>query len=359
MAVVIVGVPDGERVRGLGAALDAVGAPWRLVPWLTAIERPEAVHAALAPGDALRVDSPADDAATSRALERRGGAQVIDRPFGGWRPGGAWFAGLTATLRALPDGTHPADSVLCMTDKHACRLRLSAAGIPVAPGDLAPTTPAALRAWVAARRWPQVFVKARWGSAGAGVFAWRRAGVREVVRTTLRFVDGALVQGKRLHRTEDPAEIDALLAPVLADGAVVEQWIPKAGAGDRCFDLRVVVIDGVPRLRVARLSAGPITNLHLDAVRADPAALLPAATLDAVDALCADVARVFPAHRSFGVDVLVDPAHRLVICECNAWGDNVRKVTDDGLNTWEIQARALAERLPGRTTPSMMTPEAG
>ncbi len=355
--MVLVGVPDGERVRGLVGALDALGVPSRLVSWVDAIARPEAVREALRPGDLLRVDSPADDAATSRALERLGGAGAVDRPHGGWRPGRAWFAGLTAVMRAMPDGTHPAESVLAMTDKHACRERLQRAGIPVAPGDLAPSTPAALRAWIADHRMPQLFVKARWGSAGAGVFAWRLGGGREVLRTTLRFVDGALVQAKRLHRTEDPAEIDALLAPVLADGAVVERWIPKAGVGDRCFDLRVVVVDGAPRLRVARLSSGPITNLHLDAVRADPAALLPPATLAAVDALCARVGEVFRGHRSFGVDVLVDPAHRLSVCECNAWGENVRKVTSDGLDTWALQAASLAGRLPSVQPAGTVRPE--
>lgn len=340
--MLIVGVPGGERVLALTDALGRAGVSHRVIPWLTAIDAPDSVVAAV--GELVRVDSPGSDDATSRALIRLGGGDDSPRPEGAWRPGRAWATGLLRAMSALPEGTHPVDSVGTMTDKHACRVRLGEHGVSIPPGGLAPPTPEALRAWVDDQRWPQVFVKARWGSSGAGVFAWRRAGGREQLTTTLQRREGALFQNKRLQRYTAPAEIDDLLAPVLADGAVVERWIPKQGAGDRVFDLRVVVLNGRPVLRVARLARGPITNLHLDALRADPADLLDGATLDAVDALATQVAACFPRHRCFGVDVLVDTASRLYVGECNAWGDNVRRVRSEGKSVWELQADACSER---------------
>ncbi len=337
--LVLVAVPDSERALGLTGALADAGRPFRVVDWAAVAADPGAV--ALRPGELLRVDSPGDDPALRLTLERLGGGAGAPLPFGAWRGGRAFAAGLDRVLSALPDGTHPAWSVRMMTDKHAARDHLTAAGLPVPPGDLAPSTPAALRAWLDDRGWSQAFVKPRWGSSGAGIFAWRRARGRELARTTLRFVDGVPTLAKRLHQTADSGEIDALMAPVLADGAIVERWIPKIGAGDRCFDLRVVLIDGEPALRVARLAAGPITNLHLDARRADPADLLPPSTLAAVDDLARRAAAAFPGHRTWGLDVLIDPDHRALIGECNAWGDNVRRVRHDGLDAWTLQVRAL------------------
>lgn len=338
--MILVGVPGARRTEALREALDAEGVPCRLIPWTAAIADPACV--APAPGELLRVDSPGSDAATSRALIRLGGGDPgpPGAPEGAWRPGSAWARGLGRAMSALPAGTHPADSVITMTDKHACRLHLAARGVPIPPGDLAPGTPAALRAWVDARGWSQVFVKARWGSSGAGVFAWRRAGGREALITPMQQQEGVLVQNKRLQRYRDADTIDALLAPVLADGAVVERWIPKRGSGDRVFDLRAVALDGATALRVARLAHGPITNLHLDADRADPAELLSPEALGRVDALIREVAACFPGHRCFGVDVLIDTAGALYVGECNAWGDDVRGVRRDGATAFQLQARA-------------------
>lgn len=342
MRVLVVGIPGEQRVLALCAALTEVGLDPLLLPWSLALHEPEQVRQALRPGDLLRVDSPAADEPTSRALRRLGGDPGDPLPAGAWRPGRAWATGLDLAMRNLPDGTHPAATTALMTDKHACRDHLAAHGLPVPPGALAPEHPDAARAWMHERRLAQVFVKPRWGSSGAGVLAWRRHGAREQLTTTLRLHDGQLVQHKRLHRTTDPGEIDRLLGPVLRDGAVIERWIPKLGVGEHTLDLRVVVVDGQPALKVARLARGPITNLHLNAHRADPADLLPPKLLHELDQLCARAAATFPGHRAFGLDVLVDTTHRLWICECNAWGDDVRRVQQRGATTWQLQARALA-----------------
>ena len=363
---VVVIDPADRRREALEAALLRCGQAWELLPWAEVAALPAWVGEVARAGDLLRVDSPGSDAATWRALVQRGesfsgqagtrsrsttdrGADhVPDGEAGRWRPGRAWFQGLRAVLTEIEAGapgalpTHPAACVLDMIDKQACRARLAAAGVPVPDALEAPATPEALRAALDDVGWSGVFVKPRWGSSGAGVLAWRRGGGREQLAAPLRLEGGALVNHKRLETVTEPAAIDARLAPVLADGAVVERWIPKAGARGRTFDLRVVVIDGRARHRVARLAAGPITNLHLDAQRADADEILAEAGVSPARALgvCEAAARVFAGARCVGVDLGIDVRGRPFVIEVNAWGDHLRRVWHEGEDPAEAQVRA-------------------
>jgi glutathione synthase/RimK-type ligase-like ATP-grasp enzyme len=344
---VVVIDPADRRREALEAALLRCGQTWELLPWAEVAARPAWVGEVARAGDLLRVDSPGSDAATWRALVQRGEGASDGEP-GRWRPGRAWFQGLRAVLAEIEAGapgallTHPAACVLDMIDKQACHARLAAAGVPVPDALEAPATPEALRAALDDVGWAGVFVKPRWGSSGAGVLAWRRGGGREQLTAPLRLEGGALVNHKRLETVTAPADIDARLAPVLADGAVVERWIPKAGARGRTFDLRVVVIDGRARHRVARLAAGPITNLHLDAERADADEILAEAGVSPARALgvCEAAARVFAGARCVGVDLGIDVRGRPFVIEVNAWGDHLRRVWHEGEDPAEAQVRA-------------------
>lgn len=324
MGLLLVAVPDDERTSALRAAAARAEVSCVVVPWIQAIAAPEAVHDALGRGGRLRIDSPGSDEATWRALARLGGG-AADQPPWAWRPGRAWAKGLHRAMRALPPSDHPADTTRDMCDKLACRQVLAACSVPIPPGEEAPDTPTALRSRLDDLGWTSVFVKARWSSAAAGVVAWRRGRSREVAWTPLTLREGRPAPMKRLTRHTDPAVIDAILAPLLADGAIVERWIPKVGADDGPFDLRFVVLDGRVVARVGRVGAGPITNLHLGARRADPSDLLPASARMAAERAAVEAAAAFPGHRGLGVDVAVDARGRPWVLECNAWGDNVRR----------------------------------
>ncbi|MES2642136.1 MAG: STM4014 family protein [Myxococcota bacterium] len=352
--LVVVAVPGDKRARALAAAAEHGGGQaitW--VSWAEALAAPGVVGARGRPGDWLRVDSPGADDATWHALAHLGGSSGVVPP-GEWRPGRAWARGLAAALTAVAGGaahlvaTHP--HVVAMTDKLACHHALVAGGVPVPDTVEAPETVAALRAWVAAERRPAVFVKPRWGSSGAGVLAWRRSGEREQLVTTASLqADGRLLNDKHLHTYTDRVAIDRLLGTVLGDGAIVQRWIPKAttgGAGGGPFDLRVLVVGGRVAQRVARVGRGPITNLHLDATRADPDVVLAPfgpATVHEVHAACLAAAACFPGHRAIGVDVMVDPRGRPFVLECNAWGDYLPGLLVDGLDSYGAQLRDLRE----------------
>jgi hypothetical protein len=348
--LVVVAVPNDKRSRALDAAVARAGDPPPIrIEWSDAIRDPGCVGAAGRPGDYLRVESPGADAGVWHALARLGGH---DRavPDGHWRPGRAWFAGLTRTLFAIEastrhmTATHPAAHVLAMTDKLACQQRLVAGQVPTPAAVAAASTPAALRDELRRLGWASVFVKPQWGSSGAGMIAYRHVGPREHLTTTAVPRDGWLVNDKRLHAYEDTS-IDAVLAPVLADGAVVQRWIPKASTRGGPFDLRVLVVRGRVTHRVARVGRGTLTNLHLDAARSDATATLarfgPECQLR-VDAACLAAAACFSGHHCIGVDAMIDVRARVHVLECNAWGDYLPNLLTGGLDAYDVQLQGLA-----------------
>jgi glutathione synthase/RimK-type ligase-like ATP-grasp enzyme len=351
--LVVVATPGDKRTRALGAAVERLGFPsptW--ISWAEAIVSPGQVGAAGKHGDLLRIDSPGADPTTWHALAGQGGG-TTSIPQGQWRPGAAWFRGLERVLAAINAGaahlrpTHPIGHILTMTDKWLCQKRLESAGVATPPAFLAPSTVAAVRDRLAAQRWPAVFVKPRFGSSGAGVLAWRRSGTSEQLITPAALHGDVLINDKHLHTYEERASIDRVLAIVLADAALVQRWIPKAGTAGGPFDLRVLVIDGVVAQRVGRVGRGPITNLHLDARRAEPETLLAGfpGALARVDALCLAAAAGFPGHRAIGIDVLIDPRGRPHVVECNAWGDFLPGLLVDGQDSYELQLRGLMREM--------------
>lgn len=225
--------PDDKRGRALIEAARRVGTRVTWVPWREALDDPGAVGRAGGPGERLRIDSPGADVGT---WERLSGAHTEP---GEWRPGRAWFAGLSRVIAAIRassahlEETHP--DALGMTDKAECQARLAAAGVPVPPAFVAPASPPELFERLSNEGWGRAFVKPRWGSSGAGVLALER-GKGWRITTTVSIRDGRLRNNKHLHRYDDPTQIDLLLRTVLADGALVQRWIPKAGTGGGPFD---------------------------------------------------------------------------------------------------------------------------
>lgn len=354
----VVVVDEGDRRRSMWeAGFARCNVAHVLVPWAEVARRPAIVGEVARPGDVLRVDSPGSDLEVWRALagpDRRRRWRDEDT-LGVWRPGRAWFGGLVRVIGEIEASTpgvlltHPLREICDMVDKQACHRRLAAAGVPVPPSLEAPATVAELRARLAEVGWPAVFVKPRWGSSAAGVLAWRRGGGREQLTAPMRVIDGLLINHKQPETVVERSEIDARLAPILADGAVVERWIPKAGARGCTFDLRVVVIDGRVRHRVARLAAGPITNLHLDAERADADEVMAEVGISPGPAwaACEAAARAFPAARCVGIDLGIDVRGRPFVIEVNAWGDHLRRVEHEGEDTVQAQIRAVMKGLTG------------
>ncbi len=103
----------------------------------------------------------------------------------------------------------------------------------------------------------------------------------------------------------------------------MERWYPKAAHNGYTYDLRVVLQEQRIDYILARLSKGPITNLHLNNHPLSMEELnLPARTVESVEELCRMAADCFPGLRCAGIDILLEKGSlKPRIIEMNAQGD--------------------------------------
>lgn len=184
-----------------------------------------------------------------------------------------------------------------------------------------------------ARRTYQVFIKPVCGSGAAGVaaFRWQPLTGKMILYTCARErsgeegdgLDEGLVNTKRLQRITDSRQVLSMAGKLLRLGCIVERWYAKAEYRGFSYDLRAVVQDGRMDFCLARLSKGPITNLHLNNHPLELGMLgLPEKVLGELEELCRNAAGCFPGLRSAGIDILLERGSlRPRIIEMNAQGD--------------------------------------
>ncbi len=365
--MVVFGTPGHRRTRLLQAALRRRRLGRACVfDYDTALS--ERIAMPTSDGDppyVVKLDAPSSDARLDVALIRRGRARLdldpdtpLDIDAGELAQRHAWHAGFAGLLRDIAHACeaagpvrwlNPPDAVLRMCDKWRCQQTLAEAGVDIPP-LLGPVDGYAhLQHLLDAHGCDQVFVKARYGSAAAGVIAYRRhRDGREIARTTTECVvdHGGIRLFNRLAplRYHERARIAMLIDALAAQGCYAETWVPKpraAGSTRHHFDLRVIAFAGEPRQRVARISGTPMTNLHLGNRREDPATLLDADTMHRVEAAVRTAARAFPGSASIGFD-LIPTRDRCVVLEANAFGDFVQHARWQGADACEDQAAWVA-----------------
>ena len=247
------------------------------------------------------------------------------------------------------------EDILALLDKRACKRRLAEAGIPVteeldgigravfpvaetldsvgqAVLPVAETLDGVGRAdlllgSMERRRIFQVFIKPVCGSgaAGAAAFRWPPRSGRMILYTCAMEnpETGRLVNTKRLRRFTDRKQVLSMIGRLLELGCIVERWYAKAEHNGFSYDLRAVVQDGRMDFILARLSSGPITNLHLNNHPLKGNDLgLPCHVMEDVEQLCIRAAGCYPELRSVGIDVLLEKGSlRPRIIELNGQGD--------------------------------------
>ncbi len=176
------------------------------------------------------------------------------------------------------------------------------------------------------RRVWQVFIKPVFGSGAAGVSGFRvQPGTGRMSLYTCAFdvPDSGLVNTKRLRQYTEPGEVRRLLDRLLGLDCVVERWYPKAAYDRYVYDLRVVVQEHKIDYILARLSKGPITNLHLNNHPLSIEELgLPFQTMVGVEELCQRAMDCFSGLKSAGIDILLEKGSlKPRIIEMNAQGD--------------------------------------
>ena len=172
----------------------------------------------------------------------------------------------------------------------------------------------------------QVFIKPVNGSGAAGVsaFRWQKSSGRMALYTCTENRPGlGLVNTKRLRCFSEPAQIRSLLTQLLQMDCIIERWHAKAEYQGCSYDLRAVIQGGRLDYLLARLSKGPITNLHLNNCPLDIDALkLPPAVLDEIAGLCQKAMELYPGLSGAGIDILLEKGTlKPRIIEMNGQGD--------------------------------------
>lgn len=257
------------------------------------------------------------------------------------------------------------EDIRALLDKRACKRRLAEAGIPVTEEldgvgrDLLPVTEtldAVERAELLLdamehHRIYQVFIKPVCGSgaAGAAAFRWQPRSGRMILYTCAMEhpETGRLVNTKRLRRFTDRKQVLSMIGRLLKLDCIVERWYAKAEHSGFSYDLRAVVQDGRMDFILARLSSGPITNLHLNNHPLKGDALgLPRHVMEDVERLCIRAAKCYPGLRSAGIDVLLEKGSlRPRIIELNGQGDLIYQDIYDQNRIYLHQAEMMKEWL--------------
>ncbi len=307
MSRILIGSRDSKRTIYLEQAAGQQNAPLILIPWdksgrLPAL--PEGRHV-------IKIDPPADGTYEIAGMEGR-------------------LRRYQNELRAMERDGHiflnTPDAICEALDKRACKSRLQGAGLPVTPllpGSFAGAEE--LLAYMERAREYAVFVKPNLYSGAAGVMALRLnpRGGRVAAYASCALREGKLVNTKKLRRLENREEIGKLLDALLVLDTVVERWMPKDTYRGKSYDLRAVYQFGHIAFLVARLSDGPITNLHLNNRALGEDALgLGEEKRREIEELCRSAMSLFPGLTVAGIDILLEKnSKKSYIIEINGQGD--------------------------------------
>lgn len=246
------------------------------------------------------------------------------------------------------------EAILSLLDKRTCKDKLKEAGISVTEsleGKILHGEQ--LLELMGQCHVPQVFIKPLKGSGAAGIAAFRyqkRTGQMILYTCGMRDpATGRLVNTKRLRRFTERNEIMALLDSLLMLDSMVERWYAKDVYQGFSYDLRAVVQDGQLDFILARLSKGPITNLHLNNHPLKAAELgLPSHILEETETLCRRAAACYKDLRSVGIDILLEKGSlKPRIIEMNGQGDLIYQDIYDKNMIYRHQAKMMKEWLHG------------
>ncbi len=250
---------------------------------------------------------------------------------------------------------HPS-AIAALLDKDACKKRLAEAGLPVTEqidGTGKENAGEQLLYRLAETGIHQVFIKPLKGSGAAGVSAFRYqpATGRMALYTCAALCPGVgLVNTKRLRRFSNWEDIFPLLDEILKLDCILERWYAKAEYQGFSYDLRAVMQDGKMDFLLARLSKGPITNLHLNnhPLRIEELQLSES-VIHSVTAVCQQAMECFPGLRSAGIDILLEKGslHPRII-EMNGQGDLIYQDIYHENRIYRHQARMMLDWLKGQ-----------
>lgn len=367
MNIVILCNPENRRVSLFCEAAKSLGLPSpRIVAYKDILDDIGNISTCLKTESILRIESPGENFDTEKKLIALGAiahdegkarrisyadALTLPADYGRIQFYRQWYIGFKSMLQQLDTivqdcgsrTLNSADAIALMFDKAACQLHLNQNGINVPA--LLPKVGCYddLRDRMERRGYKRVFIKPCHASSASGVMGFRIHSNKDSLVTSIQLVhDGGepkLYNSLKVRAYSDPVDVRTLIDFILNEGAVVEEWIPKASVQGKFFDLRIVVINGAAKFILPRLSAGPITNLHLGNQRGDLEAIRRYLRDDQYnEILCLAEAAVRSVKGAFyaGVDILIPAGFgKPRVLELNAFGDLLPGLTtSEGADTY-------------------------
>jgi hypothetical protein len=353
MHIVLICNPENRRVDLFCKTAQKLGLPRpQLLSYIDILDGKINVGSNLTPSTLLRIESPGENFETEKRLIARG-ASVPDNGMakrisfakalqlmperGRIQFLRQWFLGFSDLLAKVDEDItsrgcrvlNSGQSIRVMFDKVQCQQALKNKGIPVPNFFLQPKNYDELRECLKDHPYKRVFIKPAHASSASGVMAYRMQGDQEEVFTSMELVHGGIepriYNALKIRRYTKVEDIRTLFDFIIDEGAIIEEWIPKASLHGKFFDVRAVVVNGIAEVILPRLSTGPITNLHLGNQRGNPdelKKLLGDAGFGRV-LRCAEqaVSSVQGAYYA-GVDIAITAgSHNPRVLELNAFGD--------------------------------------
>ena len=370
MHILLIGNPENRRVQLFGQAAGRLHLPVpEVVSYLDVLTGNTRLEDKLRPDTLLRIDSPGENFEVEKRLIALGAtaaaestgehipapaALALEEDHGRIRYLRQWYLGYNTLLTgwqrilqktpAVATLNTPA-AIALMFDKVTCQQRLHAHGVLV-PRTLRPVTHyELLREQLKAQALTRVFVKPSHSSSASGVIAYRTGEHREEAITSVELVrkggEVKLYNSLKVRKYTHPEDIALLVNYILREGAIVEEWIPKASMGKYTFDVRIVVVAGKARHVLPRLSQGPLTNLHLGNKRGEAGALQQLLGADRYAQLlhtAQEAVKAIPGAFYAGVDLLIPAGLGTPrVLEVNAFGDLLPNLLHEGEDTYTAQ----------------------
>ncbi len=370
----LIGNLESRRTRFFVESVKRFEFKWQIVSWERLLSGADEWVQGIEDGSSIRLDSPGQNFAVEKALLRWGideretrftriSAQQLEKlPYEKGRVLALdqWYAGWQKVLKYLEASLrgrsvsyfNPPSDVGAMFDKPRCNRLLNESGVPVPPVFGSPGDFDELVEMMRLGHCRRIFLKPCYSSSASGIVALEIQAGRHQAFSSVEMVRGdgeiKLFNSRHVKRYEGLAEIRELVDAICRENAYVERWLPKAGLGGKRFDLRIVVVAGIARHVVVRLSDHPMTNLHLGAKRGEVGRLREAMGEPAwasVIATAEKAMRSFPDSLYGGIDLLVSPGWKKPhVLEVNAFGDFLPGYLWQGLDTFTCELKAWAGR---------------
>jgi len=356
---VLIGNPENRRVHFFQDALQQAEQDAALViPYLSLLNGEYELSDVLRDGDTVRIESPGENFAVEKKILALGGlenAGELEDERGRIYHPRLWFQGFSKLMTSMAQQTvklswfnHP-DDIVNMFNKPLCKQILQALTLPSLPVFSGYDE---FLAFAEKQNYSRFFIKLNSSSSASGIVAYEynKGNGKEQAYSTVEFVHGPhgdrYYNSLKIKKYTAREEIKNILNFLFTQGAMVESWVPKAKHEDSSYDLRVMGIAGQRRHAIARLSRGPMTNLHLGNQRCAVDELeLPSSTWREIDTLVEKTMQAFPRSLYAGLDILLPRNDKSpVLLEANAFGDLLPNLLHKGENTYLAEINAVLER---------------